>query len=147
LPDVPAIDDVDDDGDDAIQLEAPFNGTRALSQNIILSQQVMDEEVISTVNNENDPSPAVGQGRKRNHDVYGEMNPLFQDFLKFAEVDQEEFTKLHQGMRDLLAQSLQRQAMKKGPRGTSKTISSSLEIENKRVYKRKKPLGERGNKR
>jgi hypothetical protein len=55
----------------------------------------------------------LGQGRKRKHDVYGEMNPLLQDLLKFAEADQEEFTKLHQGVKDLVAQSLQRQAMKK----------------------------------
>jgi hypothetical protein len=158
LPDVPAIDDDDDDDDDddEIQLHVPYQGTRAFSQDVMLSQQVMDEEVKSTVNNatvnnatvnnENDPSLELGQGRKRNYDVYGDFNPLYQDVLKFAEVDQEEYTKLHQAMRDMLAQSLQRQAMKKGPRVTSNTISSSLEIENKRVYKRKKPLGERGNK-
>jgi hypothetical protein len=57
--------------------------------------------------------PEVGQGRKRNHYVYGEMNPLFQDLLKLAETDQEEFKYILQGMKDLLAQSLQRQAIKK----------------------------------
>jgi hypothetical protein len=80
------------------------------------------------------------------YNVYGEMNPLIQDLLKFAEADQEEFTKLHQEMKEVVARSLQRQAMKKGPQVTSNTISSCLEIESKRVYKRKKPLGERGNK-
>jgi hypothetical protein len=57
----------------------------------------------STVNNENDPSLELGQGRKRNYDVNGDFNPLFQDVLKFAEVDQEEFTKLHQEMKDMVA--------------------------------------------
>jgi hypothetical protein len=68
-----------------------------------------------------DPSPEAGQGRKRNLDVYGAMNPLFQDLLKLAETDQEEFTYLHQGMKDLVAQSLQRLAIKK-PRVTCNTI-------------------------
>jgi hypothetical protein len=140
LPDVPAIDDdADDDdggggGDDEIPLQAPFNGTRAFSQDIMLSQQVMDKEIISTVNNENDPSPEMGQGRKRSHDVYGDFNPLFQDDLKLAETNQEEFTILHQGMKDLIAQSLQRLAVEQRPTVTSNIVSSSLEIENKRVY-------------
>jgi hypothetical protein len=53
LPDIPAIDDDDDDDDDdggggggggggdEIPLQAPFNGTKAFSQYIMLSQQVI----------------------------------------------------------------------------------------------------------
>jgi 2-hydroxy-3-keto-5-methylthiopentenyl-1-phosphate phosphatase len=74
------------------------------------------------------------------------MNPLIQDILKLAETNQKEFTILHQGMKDLIPQSLQRLAIEQRPTVTSNIVSSSLEIENKRVYKRKKPMGERGNK-